>query len=332
MKNALLRSASIVALTTLAASSVARAQTGPDLLLTSFDEGEFTKGSADWIYVFDGETDNNDQDVQLSIFSAKGMAKLDLDALAQGFNLNRAQPRGGFEFTHITTNSDDTALPDQMTDMSIGLGLGIGKGEKWVAGISAALGYASTNVFGDGDGWYGKADIAVGYTIDDKQSIGVILDYDGNRTFYPDIPLPGFVYKRTLNDQTKISLGFPYTDLEYKPDDRWTIALRYVIPDSGEASVEYKISEPLRVYASYSSISKAFKWNELANSNDRVLFFQSRVELGLRGTYNDSFSFIVAGGYAFGQQFEVGWDSTDSEELAELSDEPFARVGFELSF
>jgi hypothetical protein len=331
-KHTLLRSAALAAFATLAASNLALAQTGPDLLLTSFEDGKFTKGSANYIYVFDGETDNDDADAQLSIYSANGMAKLDLDSLARGLDLNRAQPRGGFEYTMIHVDSDDNAIPEQMTDASIGIGLGIGKGERWVAGLSVALGHASTNTFGDGNGWYGKADIAVGYTIDEKQSIGFILDYDGNRTFYPDIPLPGFVYKRTLNDQTKISVGFPYTDLEYKPDDRWTVALRYVIPDSGEATVEFKAAEALRIYASYSSMSEAFHWNELSNDNDRVLFFQSRVELGLRGTYNDSFSFIVAGGYAFGQQFEVGYDSTDTDLLAELSDEPFARVAFQLDF
>lgn len=327
-----LRAAALAVVSTLAAANFARAQTGPDLLLTSFDEGKMSKGYAEWVYVFDGETDNNDADTQLSIYSAQGMMKLDLDALAKGWDLNRAQPRGGFEFTMLHLDTDDASLPEQMTDTSVGIGMGIGKGDKWVAGISAALGHASTNTFGDGNGWYGKADIAVGYTIDDKQSIGFILDYDGNRSFFPDVPLPGFVYKRTLNDQTKLSVGFPFTDLEYKPDDRWTIALRYVIPDSGEATVEYKAAESLRIYGKYSSVTEAFHWNELSNSNDRLLFFQSRVELGLRGTYNDTFSFLVAGGYAFAQQFEVGWDSTDSDKIAELSDEPFARVAFELNF
>lgn len=327
-----LRTFAIAGVATLATSQLALAQTGPDLLLGSFDEGRVAKLKADAIYVFDGETDNNDADTQLSIYNASGLFKLDLDSFAKDMNLNRAQPRGGFEFTMLDLDTDDSALPGQFTDMSIGAGMGIGKGSKWVAGISVALGFASANAFGDGNGWYGKADLAVGYTFNDKESLGFILDYDGNRTFLPDVPLPGFVYKRTLNDQTKISVGFPFTDLEYKPDDNWTIALRYVIPDGGEASVEYKITEPVRVYALLSSQNEAFHWDELADADDRVLFFQRRVELGVRGTYNDQFSFFLAGGYAFSQQFEVGWDSRDTDEIAELSDEPYARVGFELNF
>lgn len=320
-----------LATTTLAFSSLASAQTGPDLLLSSFPEGQnaFFDGSA--LFLADGETDN-DADAQLFVYNAQGRMKLDLDAVARGWNLNRAQPRGGFEFTMLDLDTNDAALPDQMTDMSVGIGMGIGKGEKWVAGVSFALGYASANVFGDGNAWYGKADLAVGYTIDEKQSIGFILDYDGNRTFLPDVPLPGFVYKRRLNDQTLISLGFPFTDLEYTPDDAWTIKLRYVIPDGGEASIAYKATENVQIYASLQSQSEAFAWDDLANSSDRVLFFQTRAELGVRGVFNDSFSFHVAGGYAFRQQFEVGWDSRDTELLAELSDEPYARVGFELKF
>lgn len=327
-QNACLRSLALA----VAVSSSAFAQTGPDLLLGGFDKGTNFKGSANAIYVFDGETDNADSDIQLSIFNSQGMMKLDLDQVAKGLDLNRAQPRGGFEFTHLSIDSDDPALPDQFTDASIGIGLGIGKGQKWVAGLSVALGHASSNTFGDGNGWYGKADIAVGYTINENESIGFVLDYDGNRTVFPDIPLPGFVYRRALSDELKLSVGFPYTELEYRPDDRWTVLLRYVIPSSGEATVEYKVTEAVRAYASLSSQSEAFHSNDLSNSNDRVLFTQTRAELGVRATYNDQFSFFLAGGYAFAQEFEVGWDAMDSDSLAELSDEPYALVGFELNF
>ncbi len=327
-----LRTLTLAAAATLAASQFAAAQTGPDLLLGGFDENRNFKTDGSLVYVFDGHTDNNDSDIQLSILNAEGMMKLDLDNLAKGWNLNRAQPRAGFEFTYLNIDSNDPALPDQFSDTSFGIGMGIGQGGKWVAGLSVALGHASANAFGDGNGWYGKADIAVGYTIDENQSIGFILDYDGNRTAFPDVPLPGFVYKRKLSDQLKLSVGFPYTDLEYKPDDKWTISLRYVLPSSGEATVEYKAAEALRIYGSVSSQSEAFHWNQLANNHDRVLFFQTRAEVGLRGTYNDQFSFMVAGGYAFAQSFEVGWDSRDTDKIAELSDEPYARIGFELNF
>lgn len=326
------RAACLAVSATLALAGIASAQTGPDLLLKSFDENRNYVGRADLIYGFDGHTDNDDSDVQLSVINASGMMKLDLDSVAKGLSLNRAQPRGGFDFTTLNIRSDDPALPDHFTDVSLGMGLGIGKGEKWVAGVSFAIGHASSNTFGDGNGWYGKADIAIGYTFDEVQSLGIILDYDGNRSVYPDIPLPGFVYKRKITEELNLSLGFPYTDLEWKPDDRWTIALRYVIPDGGEASVEYKLVEAVRLYASFSNQNEAFHSNELEDEDDRVLFSQRRIEVGLRGTYNDQFSFFVAGGYAFGQEFEVGWDRRDTEELAELSDEPYARIGVELNF
>ena len=83
-------------------------------------------GRADLIYGFDGHSDNDDADTQLSIINASGMMKLDLDGVAQGLNLNRAQPRGGFDFTTLNIRSDDPALPDHFTDVSLGVGLGIG--------------------------------------------------------------------------------------------------------------------------------------------------------------------------------------------------------------
>lgn len=328
----LLGSAALAALATLTASS-ARAQTGPDLLLGSFNDGSNVVLGGDGFFGAKTETDNDDEDVNLFIFNTSGRVKLDIDQFAPSLNINRAQPRAGYDFTLLSIDSDDPALPDQFSDTSIGFGMGIAAGEKWRAGLSVAVGHASADPFGDGNGWYGKADLLVGYDFNERESLGIVLDYNGNRTFLPDVPLPGILYTRKIdNDRYRITVGFPYSEITWRPDDSWILTFRYNIPDGGEANVEYKINEGLRVYASYQQQNDAFHWDELEDGRDRVIFSQSRAEIGLKGTYKENFSFLVAGGYAFDQEFEVGWDSRDTDTLAELDSAPYLRVGFELSF
>lgn len=313
-------------------ASFASAQTGADLLLGNFDEGTNAVARGDAYFLNKGGTDTGGA-VKLDIYNAFGRAKLDLDSVVPG--INRTQPRAGFEFTHIHTGSSNPGLADQYTDVSVGLGVGIAKTDRWLAGISFGVGYAAANTFGDANGYYGRADLAVGYTINEKEKIGFVLDYDGNRTFLPDVPLPGFVYSRVLSDEVTIKVGFPYTDLEYKPSEKVTINLRYVIPDGGEADVEYAITPAFRVYGGFSQQNEAFHDNRLADSSDRVLFRQSRVEVGLRGrqeTFGKDLSFTVAGGYAFSTEFESGWDSRDTDHIADPSDEPYLRVAFEVKF
>lgn len=313
-------------------ASLASAQTGADLLLGNFDEGTnaFVRGDA---YFLNSGRTNHDAGAKLDLYNAQGRFKLDLDTLIPG--VNRTQPRAGYEFTHISTGSNDPALPDQLTDVSVAVGLGIAKSDKWIAGVSFGVGYAGANTFGDGNAYYGKADLAIGYTINEKERFGVVLDYDGNRTFLPDVPLPGFVYSRIVSDEITIKVGFPYTELEYRPSEKVTINLRYVIPDGGEADVEYAVTPEFRVYGGFSQQNEAFHDNRFDDPSDRILFRQSRVELGLRGrkeTFGKDLSFTVAGGYAFSTEFETGWDSRDTENLADISDEPYLRVGFELKF
>lgn len=312
-------------------ASFVSAQTGPDLLLGNFDEGTNVVVRGDAYFQNRGSTSNGES-AKLDIYNAAGRAKLDLDTVVPG--INRTQPRAGFEFTHIATGSSDSVLADQYTDVSVALGLGIAKTDKWLAGISFGVGYAGANTFGDGNGYYAKADLAVGYTINENERFGVVLDFDGNRTFLPDVPLPGFVYSRKVSDEITIKVGFPYTELEYRPNEKVTVNLRYVIPDGGEADVEYAITPAFRVYGGFSQQNEAFHDNRI-EGNDRVLFRQSRAEVGLRGrseTFGKDLSFTVAGGYAFSTEFETGWDSRDTDKLADISDEPYLRVGFEVKF
>jgi hypothetical protein len=140
------------------------------------------------------------------------------------------------------------------------------------------------------------------------------------------------MYSTRLNDQTTIGLGLPFSDITYKPDDKWTIKLQYLVPDFGTASVEYAVTENFRVFAELDQRSHAFHWNELADGDDRVLFEQKRAEVGVRGTFDDRFGFVLAGGYAFGQSFDVGFDSRDSDQIAEPSDEPYVRLAVEAKF
>jgi hypothetical protein len=319
--------ASLVVVSAL--SSTAFAQTGPDLLLGNFGEGQNALLRGDLFLMERGGTSNGGSARQ-EIYNVSGRMKLDFDDVIPG--INRAQPRAGFQGTFIDFHTNDPSLPQQLTDVSVGAGMGLARGGKWMAGLSVAIGFASADAFDDDNALYGKADLAFGYTINERERIGVVLDYNGNRVFLPDVPLPGVQYSRVVNDQLTVQVGFPFSDITYKPDEKWTLLFRYLFPDGGEANIDYAITPALHVYAAFQQQNEAFHWDALADSNDRVLFSQSRVEVGVKGQYQDNLGFFVAAGYAFNTELEVGFDSRDTDELAELSDEPYVRVGVEMKF
>jgi hypothetical protein len=299
---------------------LAWAQTGPDLLIKPWDTGQILETQADAAVLAEGSTKNS-EDFNLSFYDFSGRYRV--------LREHRADPRFGWNFTKIRT-SGDPALPNDLIDTSVGFSTGIADWNGWLAGISLGVGYAGAGAFDDGNAWYGKADLAFGRTIDNNSSIGIVIDYDGNRTFMPDVPLPGFAYTMRLDDKTSVQIGFPYTSIEYKFNEQLTLMAEFYVPDSLTARVDYTIVKGLGVFAEYASRQEAFHWDELSSGNDRVIYDSRRAEAGVRWTPVEWLDLIVAGGYAFSQEFNVGFDTRDQDRIARPSDEAYVRFGFEL--
>src|SRR3954453_14278214 len=306
-------------------ATTAHAQTGAELLFKPWATGQRIEGQAEATFLNDGHT-KNANDFQLSYYNTNGRLRI--------WPEQRADPRFGYNITYLNADTNDPALPSHMTDVSVAVGTGIADVSGWRAGITLGLGYAAVGAFDDGNGWYGKGDLELGHDIDETSSIGIVLDYDGNRTFAPDIPLPGFLYTKRLGTTLLLGLGFPFSSVEWKPKQvpNLTITAKWVIPDDADARVDYTVFKNFGVFASYGLRREAFHWDQIPSSHDRLLFQQRRAELGVRWTPQEWASLIVAGGYAFSQEFNVGWDFREPDRIAKPSDEPYVRVGLEVRF
>ena len=229
-------------------------------------------------------------------------------------------------------------LPSNFVDTSVAFGVGLIDYEGWLGGITFGIGYAGAGAYDDGNAYYGKADFVIGRKLDETTSIGFVIDYDGNRSAYPDVPLPGFAYTKQYDKNLSYTLGFPFSSVTWKPDPattldhQLTIEARYQIPDAFDARIDYELIKEVGVYASYAQRYEAFKWDQLADGGDRVLFQQSRVEGGVIWRPLEQLTLTGAIGYAFAQEFNVGFDVRDQDRIAKPSDEPYLRVGLEFKF
>ncbi|MBC8108327.1 MAG: hypothetical protein H7Z14_17205 [Anaerolineae bacterium] len=318
------------ALAVLAGASASLAQTGPELLIKPWDNKEqLVEARADAIWLDDGKL-REGGDFQLGFYETEGRARLLVG--------NRADPRFGYNVTYLDIDTDSGALPINLIDTSVAFGVGVLDYEGWQGGITFGLGYAAAGAFDDGNAYYGKADFVIGRKLDETSSIGFVIDYDGNRAAYPDVPLPGFAYTKQIDKTLSYTVGFPFSSVTWKPDPantfdhQLTLEARYQIPDAFDARIDYELVKEVGVYLAYSERYEAFKWDELTNSNDRLLFQQKRVEGGVIWRPIEQLTFTGAVGYAFSQEFNVGWDITDQDRVAKPSDEPYLRVGLEFRF
>ncbi|MEM6256981.1 MAG: hypothetical protein AAGI37_01545 [Planctomycetota bacterium] len=326
MKQTLLNTSLAV---TFLASSAAQAQSDVSMMLVPWFGDQQAQVRADAFFT-PTEANITGADVDLSIFTSAGRFLLDPDA--------SYRPTIGYEFVQYEIGSSDAALPDDLTDVSIAFGgsfgdveLGESLGGEWQIGYTLGIGYAGTTPFQDGDAWYGKADLYAVKVIDRDTRWLVGLNYDGNRVFLPDVPLPAVTYFSRLNETITYAIGLPFSQLTWRPDEFWTLDIRSAVFFSFNGTLSYQASEDLKLFASLARRSDAFTIQG-GFPNRRLLFSQDRIELGLTYDLMENVALTIAGGFAFNQEFDVGFDSRDPRGLRDLDDSGYIRGGIELRF
>ena len=314
----------------LALASTAPAQTGSELALKPFEAELALDGAGDaWAYDR-GHDNESGETLRLFIVESEGRFRLKPGDVAS--------PRFGYDFTYFNVDTDAPAIPRQLFDQSIGIATPLGIYENWIFGVSLGVGYAGPTPYGDGDAWYGLASIAVFKKFNEKTALAVGIDYNGNRTFAPDIPLPGFAYIAQLSPELELTAGLPITAVNWQPHERFRVQVAYELVDNVEARVGYEFIKGLEAYGSLGQRSDAFFIDGLSSGGERLLFEQRRAEVGLTWRTRDSgvgeqdIEFTAALGYGWSGEFSAGFDQRDSDLVADVSDEPYLRLGLQLRF
>jgi hypothetical protein len=304
--------------------SSARAQTGPTLLLKPFPKEQAIDARGDALFLDAGHARDSDESFRLSMYESEGRWRV--------LPGNLISPRIGWDVNFLDLDTTHPGLPEQLTDESVGVAMPIAQFGDWIVGASVGLGYAGDSPFADGDAWYGKASLAVFRLFNESDALVFVLDYDGNRTFLPDVPLPGIAYTKRVSRDLYFVIGAPVTSVEWRPNDRLRVEVTYALVDSFDASVGYRFASAWTAFGALESRNEAFFIDGLPANHDRLLFQQRRAELGLRWEPRKDCWVSVAGGYAFGQEFSTGFDARHTKEVADVSDEPYLRVGLKIQF
>lgn len=317
---------SIIAATLLICSST-QAQTGPVLMLKPWENDQKLELNFDAFIFADSNTDSAVNDsFDLKIYESSGRTNLSKDE-AHAFNV-------GYQLLHIDIGSTDPLLPERLTEIRVSVGYDFGpyfEGE-WNVSATFGVGYAGDAAFNDSDAWFLLADVILTKQIDAQSTLQLVFNYDGNRSFLPDVPLPSFLYTRRVNEQFTYGVGFPYNLIIWKPADKWTVEANYWFPLTMNLVVSYEVCDFATIFARLQNRYRGFHIEGDGNDEDRLYFQQRRIEAGVDLKPCANASIIVAVGYAFDQSFEFGWDVRDTNTVQDVDAAPYLRVGGEIRF
>jgi hypothetical protein len=315
----------------LFSAAPASAQVGPELLIKPFPKDVPLEASASAAFLNKGHARGTDADFQLSVYKAEGRYRLTAG--------EEASPRVGFSFTYLDMDSDIIGLPQRAIDQSVGVALPIGKIDDWIFGLSVGVGYAGDSFFGDGDAFYGRGTIGAFKKLSETDSLVLAIDYNGNRTFKPDVPLPGVAYIKRIQSNLLLTVGLPVTSIEWEPVENVRVEFAYLLTDNITARVGYQVGNGIELFGAAAQRSEGFFLDNLPGDNQNRLLFQQRyAEAGITyrtrdaGVGDRDLELTAAIGYAWDGEFSTGFDQSDSDLLADVSDEAYIRFGMQLRF
>lgn len=271
---------------------------------------------------YDGDTSTANADIDLTRYFNVGRARVSQEPGAVSV---------GWKFSLLDIDTTDPVLPERLSSQAVAVEFALGEWEDWQIVGTAGFGYAGNTPYNDGDAWFGLASIAGTKRLDNGAMLSVLLDYNGNRSIFPDIPLPGFAYSDRYNDQLRYTIGLPINRVVWTPDDKWTLQATWAIPFAFTADIDYALTEDVQLFARYFSERGGFKIQG-GDENRRLFFEQDRLEVGARWQALDYAQVIGAMGYAFDQSFESGFDVRDTTTVRDISDEPYVRFAVRLEF
>ena len=292
--------------------------------MMSWDDQPHWADTTDELIVINKSRDKlSDTGVGIFYWDSHGRIKLDRDDPNPKVSI-------GYRVLTMEIDSQLGSLPGGASDVAVVTAVELGRlNEQWTLHLIGGVGTANDNHFANEDAIYGIGTLHATQTIDPTRRLHVGLNYYGNRSIFPDVPLPYLMYEQRVDETMAVVLGVPASSLRWQPVEGVAVELKYLVPVTLEARAAFYITPDLSVFAHYKSSRDGFY---VHNRGNRRLFYEmDRVSAGVRWV-SRLLDLSVAVGYAFDQEFTLGWDVRDTDTVADLSDEVFLLLRLQGTF
>ena len=313
----------VVAAMWFAAANRCAAQTGPGLLVNPWATDQAIDTSTDAVIRAAERTDSG-RYTQVNSYHSEGRWRV--------LPENEASPRLGYEVLDYNINTTDRSLPHNLWDASVGFAQPVARLGKYFAVVTAAVGYAGDKPFSDRTAYYGTANLLVGRQFSDDKALIFDLNYDGNRTFLPDVPIPAVEYKDRVNEYFTYTIGAPINQITYTPLTGLQIVGGWSLVSTFSGRVGYTFGNKLELYGQYVDQLTGFHISAEQNPDSREFLEERRAGVGIGFKLSRLARVSVQGGWAFGQEIFRGYDVRKYDVVRHLADGPYGQVQIDIGF
>jgi len=310
----------------MAASTTVEAQVDERLVTRRWKTDTF------WAETYDkplltskGELEETGDSIQLFHWDSEGRIKFDRKELNPPVWL-------GYRAKTISIDSQSDVLDHTFSDVALAVAVDLGSlGDDWSLAAGAGGGTANDGRWDNPDALFPVATLEFTHRRPGGASpawhLGMTLD--GNRVVLPSVPLPYAMIEAKIDDSLDLLLGFPRTELIFRPFDPWIITIQWAFPSQASARFEVDLGAGFSVFAEGARRIDAFHLRH--EGRTRIFYAQNTAEVGFRWAtpwIDVSLSF----GMAFGQRFFTGDDLGDRTKGSGVEDLPFVALTFPSTF
>lgn len=233
-----------------------------------------------------------------------------------------------FKLDSIGIGSDDERIPSGINDIALAVNLDLPElfesRPDWEIWLQVGAGIANDNHFGNDKAYYGIGGVGLIMPRNDKGRFRVGLHFDGNRLFFPDVPLPYFVWQHEVRQDFHYEIGIPRTRFWFRPHEHLETEFVWsnIVEIRADATA-WILPGVLGIDATY---QQRWTGGVIDDGGHSRLFYRLRcVQAGPRWV-TKWFELTAGVGYAFDQAFRAGYDLTDVSTVAHLSDQPYVFI------
>ncbi len=190
--------------------------------------------------------------------------------------------------------------------------------ESGTRGFTASFGTTGRRLFDSANSRVITLNYFSDWKTSERTSWSFFLSYSNNRTFFNNVPLPGFAYAYQ-RESFRIMAGLPFAFISWMPRP-WLLNAA-LSPFSSGADLGYMISGPWQAMASFNWAPRSFQNLVPDVDDERLMFDKKETALGVRAGFGPMHSVSLAYVYQFDRRFYVGQSlSSRSSTAADLDD------------